>query len=63
MDTKEDDGLIERELAPVGEDFKVLNIANYQITVTTGDRRGAGTDANVSITNTHGSGFTLSVKE
>ena len=42
--------MIRRELAPVGEDFKDLNIANYQITVRTGDRRGAGTDTNVFIT-------------
>ena len=43
----EDDGLIERELKPSNEE--PLNVISYEVIVYTGDRWGAGTDANVSI--------------
>jgi len=47
LDKKEDDGLIERELLP--SDSKASGGVTYKIEVKTGDRRGAGTDANVFI--------------
>jgi len=41
----------EREIPAVGEDGQAsVPLVKYQIDVTTGDRRGAGTDANVFIT-------------
>jgi hypothetical protein len=46
----EEDGLIEREIASGTEDGKTYeNESRYKISVYTGDRRGAGTDANVFI--------------
>jgi hypothetical protein len=45
----EDDGQIVREL-PVSETIENLTTVVYEVKVITGDRRGAGTDANVSIT-------------
>jgi hypothetical protein len=44
----EDDGQIEREL-PVTETITDLKTVVYEVKVLTGDRRGAGTDATVSI--------------
>jgi hypothetical protein len=44
----EDDGLIVREL-PVSESVVDSSTVVYEVKVLTGDRRGAGTDANVSI--------------
>ena len=41
-----DDGLVERELY---EGASSGDIATYDVTVTTGDVRGAGTDANISM--------------
>ena len=50
LDTKEDDGQIVREIAASNaEGKKSLPELDYEITVVTGDRRGAGTDANVFI--------------
>ena len=50
LDTKEDDGQIVRELAACDSHGKVsLPEVRYHVTVQTGDRRGAGTDANVFI--------------
>ncbi|XP_064633987.1 lipoxygenase homology domain-containing protein 1-like isoform X3 [Lineus longissimus] len=50
----EGDGLIVRELLPTTEDGKVLNTGleevEYEVRVRTGDKLGAGTDANVFIT-------------
>eukprot|EP01121_Diplochlamys_sp_Union-15-3_P013545 TRINITY_DN4215_c0_g1_i1.p1 TRINITY_DN4215_c0_g1~~TRINITY_DN4215_c0_g1_i1.p1 ORF type:complete len:964 (-),score=265.67 TRINITY_DN4215_c0_g1_i1:44-2935(-) len=47
----EDDKKIVRELPAQKEDaIASLPLVNYKVTVLTGDRRGAGTDANVSIT-------------
>lgn len=44
LDKKEDDGLIIRELPASGEDgVSLVPLTRYQIAVTTGDRRGAGT--------------------
>ena len=46
----EDDGKIVRQLTPSNEDGKAsLPLVDYTISVFTGDRRGAGTDANVCI--------------
>ena len=45
--TNEDDGLIERELTPSND--KPLIAIEYEVVVFTGDRWGAGTDANVFI--------------
>ena len=45
----EDDGKIERELL-LSESIENLTTVVYEVKVLTGDRRGAGTDANVSIT-------------
>ncbi|XP_072045883.1 lipoxygenase homology domain-containing protein 1-like [Amphiura filiformis] len=44
LDKKEDDGLIERELIPMEREMET-----YNIFVTTSDKKGAGTDANVYI--------------
>ena len=46
----EDDGQIIREIAPV-QDGKAMqaNLVKYKVSVHTGDKRGAGTDANVFI--------------
>lgn len=44
----EDDGLIVRDI-PVSEVIVDCKTVVYEIKVLTGDRRGAGTDANVSI--------------
>jgi len=47
----EEDGLIEREIPAGTEDGQTtMPMVNYKILVTTGDRRGAGTDANVLLT-------------
>lgn len=48
LDKSEDDGLIEREL-PVTDTVVDSKTIVYQVKVLTGDRRGAGTDANVFI--------------
>ena len=46
----EEDGLIEREIGAGSEDGKTYaDETRYKISVFTGDRRGAGTDANVFI--------------
>eukprot|EP00736_Rhodelphis_marinus_P000918 Rmarinus@m.27357 len=51
FDKKEDDGLIERELLPSSDLIGGRGAyTTYHVTVVTGDRKGAGTDANVSIT-------------
>jgi hypothetical protein len=44
----EDDGLIVREL-PVSESVVDSTTVVYEVKILTGDRRGAGTDANVSV--------------
>ena len=50
LDINEDDGQIVREIALCDANGKSsLSEINYEITIITGDRRGAGTDANVSI--------------
>jgi len=47
----EDDGSIVREIAAAGSDgVASAPLISYKILVTTGDRRGAGTDANVFVT-------------
>ncbi len=48
LDKGEDDGLIVRELAPENN-AAGAKIVKYKISVRTGDKRGAGTDANVFI--------------
>jgi hypothetical protein len=47
--SNEDDGLIVREIEPSGG--KVSGRVLYKVETITGDRRGAGTDANVCIRN------------
>ncbi|CAL1540467.1 unnamed protein product [Lymnaea stagnalis] len=47
LDTKEDDGLIEREITASGS--QMLNTTTYHVSVKTGEVSGAGTDANVSL--------------
>ena len=50
LDTKEDDGLIERYLGCSEEDKEVpIPMRRYKIRTITGDISGAGTDANVFI--------------
>jgi len=49
--TNEEDGAIEREIPTSNENgVASLPLITYKIFVTTGDRRGAGTDANVFLT-------------
>ena len=46
----EEDGQVIREIPAIGEDGKACaTVVNYIVDITTGDRRGAGTDAIVSI--------------
>ncbi|KAH9519113.1 Lipoxygenase y domain-containing protein 1 [Bulinus truncatus] len=47
LDTSQDDGLIEREITASG--VQMLSTTTYHVSVKTGDERGAGTDANVSL--------------
>ncbi len=50
LDKGEDDGQIVRDLAPVPDGKAAgVNIVKYKVSVHTGDKRGAGTDANVFI--------------
>lgn len=50
LDKGEDDGQIIRELVPVINGVAAsANVVKYRISVRTGDKRGAGTDANVFI--------------
>ncbi len=48
LDTKEDDGKIVRELT-LGSAAQHLDKTTYNIRIKTGDRLGAGTDANVHL--------------
>ena len=51
FDTKEGDGQIVRELFPAPENAITYKpLVSYTLDVITGDRRGAGTDANVTAT-------------
>ena len=59
LDTKEDDGLIERVLGCSEEDVEVkIPIKKYKVQTITGDIAGAGTDAKVSMTLTGENGST-----
>jgi hypothetical protein len=50
LDSHEDDGQIIRDLIPVPDGKSIsVSIVKYRVTVHTGDKRGAGTDANVFI--------------
>ena len=50
LDKSEDDGLIERDLDAQDADGVASEpLVRYKVAVTTGERRGAGTDANVFI--------------
>jgi hypothetical protein len=50
LDKGEDDGQIVRDLAPISDGTASgVKVAKYKISVRTGDKRGAGTDANVYI--------------
>ena len=49
LDKGEDDGAIVRELIPTSGAAKNTQIVKYKVLVHTGDKRGAGTDANVFI--------------
>jgi hypothetical protein len=50
LDKGQDDGSISREISAADKDGKAsLPMVSYKISVTTGDRRGAGTDANVFV--------------
>lgn len=49
LDKGEDDGAIVRELAPTGGAATNTQVVKYKIAVHTGDKRGAGTDANIYI--------------
>lgn len=50
LDKGEDDGQIIRELVPVANGVASSSkVVRYRVSVRTGDRRGAGTDANVFI--------------
>jgi hypothetical protein len=51
LDKSEDDGKIERDLFAQDQDGVASQpLVRYQVAITTGDRRGAGTDANVFVT-------------
>ena len=59
LDKGEDDGQIVRDLAPVSDGTATgTKVAKYKISVRTGDKRGAGTDANVFIVLHGGTGST-----
>ena len=48
LDKGEDDGQIVRDLVPVPDGNSISTaVVKYRVTVHTGDKRGAGTDANV----------------
>lgn len=50
LDKGEDDGQIIRDLVPVPDGKAVnVNVVKYRVSIHTGDKRGAGTDANVFI--------------
>jgi hypothetical protein len=50
LSTGEDDGLIERDLFPQEKDgVASAPLVTYKVSVTTGDRPGAGTDAKVTL--------------
>jgi hypothetical protein len=50
FDKSEEDGQIERDVPATGQDGKASTpLVSYKISVVTGDRHGAGTDANVFI--------------
>jgi hypothetical protein len=62
LDKGEDDGKIERELVASEQDGVASKpLTRYSVSVTTGDRRGAGTDASVYIQVYGKSGYTKEI--